>query len=58
MVGQVRRQSSLFYVAFDRQASLIKDDLLEPIDALLEDEDLIALAEEALGNRHPRSRRT
>lgn len=58
MVGQVRRQSSLFYVAFDRQASLIKDDLLEPIDALLDDEDLIALAEEALGSRHPRSRRT
>jgi len=34
MIGRLHRQSSLFYVAFDKQASLIKDDLLEPIDGV------------------------
>jgi IS5 family transposase len=56
MVGRVHRQSSLFYVAFDRQASLIKDDLLEPIDALLDDEELVALVQQRLERRRPRSR--
>jgi IS5 family transposase len=56
MIGRLHRQSSLFYVAFHREASLIKDDLLEPIDALLEDEELIDLVREALGRRHPQSR--
>ena len=45
MVGRIHRQSSLFYVAFDRQAALIKDDLLEPIDQLLDDEELVALVQ-------------
>lgn len=56
MVGRLHRQSSLFYVAFDKQASLIKDDLLEPIDALLDDEELVALVRQRLERRHPRSR--
>lgn len=58
MIGRLHRQSSLFYVAFAGQASLIKDDLLEPIDALLDDETLIELVAEALGPRRPRSRQT
>ena len=58
MVGAVRRQSSLFYVAFHREASLIKDDLLEPIDALLDDAELVAVVEQALGGRRRRSRST
>jgi IS5 family transposase len=56
MVGRLHRQSSLFYVAFDKQASLIKDDLLAPIDELLEDEELVALVQQRLERRHPRSR--
>ena len=56
MVGRLHRQSSLFYVAFDKQASLIKDDLLEPIDELLDDEELVALVQQRLERRHPRSR--
>lgn len=56
MIGRLHRQSSLFYVAFHREASLIKDDLLEPIDALLEDEELVDLVREALGRRRPQSR--
>jgi IS5 family transposase len=58
MIGRRHRQSSLFYVAFGRQASLIKDDLLEPLDVLLDDEELIASVAQALGRRHPRSRMT
>lgn len=57
MVGRVRRQSSLFYAAFGAEASLIKDDLLEEIDPLLDDEKLIALVTDALGRRAPHSRR-
>lgn len=58
MIGRRHRQSSLFYVAFDRQASLIKDDLLEPLDDLLDDEEIIAPVAQALGQRRPRSRVT
>lgn len=57
MIGRVRRQSSLFYVAFGAEASLIKDDLLDEIDPLLDDKELIALVADALGRRAPRSRR-
>ena len=56
MVGRLHRQSSLFYVAFDKQPSLIKDDLLEPIDELLDDEELVALVQQRLERRHKRSR--
>jgi hypothetical protein len=37
LLTSTTHQSSLFYFAFDREAALIKDDLLEPIDRLLED---------------------
>ena len=37
MIGTTNHQSALFYVAFGNEASLIKDDLLDPMDALLED---------------------
>jgi IS5 family transposase len=55
MVGSLQHQPSLFYAAFEHQASLIKDDLLDPIDALLDDDQLIALVSQALGRRYPRS---
>lgn len=55
MIGTTQRQSSLFYVAFHREAALIKDDLLEPIDSLLNDEALVDLARQALSRRSTRS---
>lgn len=58
MLGAVRRQSSLFYVAFHREASRIKDDLLEPIDTLLDDAELVGVVAHALGGRQRRSRTT
>jgi IS5 family transposase len=58
MVGSVQHQPTLFYAAFGAQASLIKDDLLEPLDALLDDEALVDLVRQSLGSRRPRSRTT
>src|SRR6266542_6150569 len=56
MLSSITRQASLFYVAFGREAALIKDDLLEPIDALLDDPTLVDLVREAQACRSPRSR--
>ena len=58
MVGSLQHQPSLFYAAFDRQASLIKDDLLDPIDDLLDDPALVSLVRQALARRCPQSDRT
>jgi IS5 family transposase len=58
MVGRVHRDGSLFYAAFGNEAALIKDDLLDPIDALLADPELVALVAKALGKRRPRSHKT
>jgi IS5 family transposase len=58
MIGSLERQSTLFYVAFHREASLIKDDLLERLDKLLEDPVLVELVAQALGARRPHSRST
>jgi len=56
MLSSLTRQASLFYVAFGREAALIKDDLLEPIDALLDDSALVDLVRQAQASRSPRSR--
>ena len=56
MLSPATHQASLFYVAFAREAALIKDDLLEPIDALLDDSTLVDLVREAQAKRSPRSR--
>lgn len=56
MLGRLQRTRSLFYAAFDRQADLIKDDHLDSIDAILDDEQLIELVTSALARRSPRSR--
>src|SRR6266516_2303579 len=56
MLSSLTRQASLFYVAFGREAALIKDDLLEPIDALLDDSALVDLVRQAQARRSPRSR--
>lgn len=57
MVGAVQRSGSLFYVAFAKEASLIKDDLLDVIDTLLDNPELIDLVRQRLEKRRPRSRR-
>jgi len=56
MIGNVARQSSLLYFVLERQVSLIKDDLLEPVDMLLNDPLLVELVSRALGRRSARSR--
>jgi IS5 family transposase len=56
MIGRMHRNRSLFYAAFDREAALIKDEHLDTIDALLDDEPLIELVTLALARRSPRSR--
>src|SRR5689334_16828880 len=58
MIGTVERQPSLFYAAFGQQASLIKDDLLDPLDALLDDPALVDLVAVSLAGRRPRSSKT
>jgi hypothetical protein len=55
MVGHTNRQSSLFFTVFQREAALIKDDLLEPMEQLLDDPELIDLVREGLGSRSVRS---
>jgi IS5 family transposase len=58
MIGSTTRQSSLFYVPLARQASLLKDDLLDPVDGLLDDAELVGLIRERLARRRPLSLRT
>jgi len=58
MIGPTTRQSNLFYVPLARQAVLLKDDLLDPVDALLDDMELVELVRERLARRRPLSRRT
>lgn len=55
MIGSLDRQEPLFYVVFGQQAALIKDDVLDTIDDLLDDQELIELARERLASRSPRS---
>ncbi len=58
MIGPTTRQSALFYVPLARQAVLLKDDLLDPVDALLDDAELVGLVRERLARRRPLSSRT
>ena len=58
MITHTFRQHALFYAPLDQQASLIKDDLLDPIDQLLDDSGLVDLVRIRLETRHPLSSRT
>ena len=58
IMGTTSRQSWLFYLPLARQASLLKDDLLEPVDQLLDDPALVELVRQSLAVRRPRSART
>jgi transposase, IS5 family len=58
MIGTTSRQSWLFYLPLARQVSLLKDDLLEPVDQLLDDPALLELVRQSLAGRRPGSTRT
>ncbi len=58
MLGRLHRDTSLFYYALHREAGLIKDDMLDEIDAVLDDPELLELVSEALGSERPKSRKT
>lgn len=58
MIGSTTRQSSLFYFAFGRQSSLIKDNLLGEISLQLDDDLLVELVRQSLASRSPRSNTT
>ena len=58
MTGALQRQSSIFFTPLASQVSLIKDDLLDPLDRLLEDDELVRLVSSRLDRRRPRSSRT
>ena len=55
MVGSTTRQASLFYLAFAKDILAITDEVLDPLDSLLEDPQLVQLAAQALAQRRARS---
>jgi IS5 family transposase len=48
VIGTTKRQGNLFFAAFGQQASRIKDDLLDEIDRLLDDDVLVSRVDRAL----------
>jgi transposase, IS5 family len=58
MLTSTQHQSWLFYLPLAKQAALLKDDLLEPVDYLLDDPQLIEQVRGCLAARHPASLRT
>lgn len=55
MISSTTRQSNLFFLPLAQQLHLLKDDLLDPVDELLDDEQLVELVRQRLAGRHPRS---
>lgn len=58
MLTSTQHQFWLFYLPLSQQAALLKDDLLEPVDQLLDDPLLIDLVRNCLAIRCPASTRT
>src|SRR5207302_924224 len=58
MINSTSHQSWLFYSPLALQAALLKDDLLDPVDQLLEDPALLDLVRQCLATRSPASVRT
>ena len=54
MIAPIQRQSLLFFTPLAQQIALLKDDLLDPVDHLLDDE-LVDLVRACLIRRHPNS---
>jgi len=57
MLSSTQHQSWLFYLPLAQQAALLKDDLLEPVDHLLDDPLLVDLVRDCLAGRRPASAR-
>ena len=58
MIPSTSHQAWLFYSPLALQAALLKDDLLEPVDQLLDDPALVDLVRQCLATRRPLSTRT
>jgi transposase, IS5 family len=58
MIASIHHQSWIFYLPLAQQASLLKDDLLDPVDQLLDDPELVELVRQCLATRCPKSTRT
>jgi IS5 family transposase len=58
MLTSTQHQSWLFYLPLAKQVSLLKDDLLDPVDQLLDDPQLLELVRQCLAARYPASTRT
>ena len=56
-MASTQHQAWLFYTPLAKQAALLKDDLLEPVDLLLDDRQLIELVRQCLASRSPASTR-
>ena len=51
MLSSTQHQSWLFYLPLAQQAALLKDDLLEPVDHLLDEPLLVDLVRDCLAGR-------
>ena len=58
MITPSAHQTWLFYSPLAQQAARLKDDLLDPVDLLLDDPALVDLVRQCLAKRSPRSTRT
>src|SRR5207302_1393243 len=58
MIAPSSPQAWLFYSPLAQQIALLKDDLLDPVDLLLDDPALADLVRQCLAKRSPRSTRT
>ena len=58
MIAPSSHQTWLFYSPLAQQAALLKDDLLDPVDLLLDDPALVDLVRQCLTKRSPSSTRT
>jgi hypothetical protein len=58
MIASTSHQAWLFYSPLARQAVLLKDDLLDPVDQLLDDTSLVDFVHQCLAARSPLSIRT
>jgi hypothetical protein len=58
MTASTQHQSWLFFLPLAQQVALLKDDLLEAVDPLLDDPELIELVRQCPAARRPQSTRT
>ena len=58
MIASTSHQPWIFYSPLAQQAVLLKDDLLDPVDELLDDPVLVELVRQCLAKRSPLSTRT